>query len=269
MTYFGFLLRFLGVPLLLLCLLLARDWRSGRRLPDALRQMPAWLALLVHVVLAVIYTTPWDNYLVATRVWWYDPQLVTGITLGWVPLEEYTFFVVQTLLTGSWLIWLSMRLRVAPWPTPRCDRIRWLSAGAAGMIWVSSMVVLISGQAPGTYLGLELAWMLPPIILQLAVGAHLLWHQRRLVTGALLPSIVYLSVADALAIGSGTWTIDPVHSTGILLGGVLPVEEIIFFTLTNTLIVFGMVLLMGTDIALLRNLGARFRRNSLVARSYS
>jgi hypothetical protein len=44
MTYFGFLLRFLGVPLLLLCLLLARDWRSGRRLPDALRQMPAWLS---------------------------------------------------------------------------------------------------------------------------------------------------------------------------------------------------------------------------------
>ena len=23
-----------------------------------------------------VYTTPWDNYLVATNVWWYDPALV-------------------------------------------------------------------------------------------------------------------------------------------------------------------------------------------------
>jgi lycopene cyclase domain-containing protein len=269
MTYSGFLLSFLGIPLLVLWLLLARDWRRGRHLPDALRQMPAWLALLVHVVLAVLYTTPWDNYLVATGVWWYDPRLVTGVTLGWVPIEEYTFFVVQTLLTGSWLIWLSMHLRAAPWPPPRRARIRWLSAGAAGTVWVASVAILISGWAPGTYLGLELAWLLPPIMLQLAVGAHLLWHQRRIVAAALVPPILYLSVADAVAVSSGTWTIDPAQSMGTLLGGVLPLEELIFFTLTNSLIVFGMVLLMGTDIAFLRDVGTRLHRNSPLAHNYS
>ena len=30
-------------------------------------------------MIAVVYTTHWDNYLVATRVWWYDPALVSGI----------------------------------------------------------------------------------------------------------------------------------------------------------------------------------------------
>jgi lycopene cyclase domain-containing protein len=57
-------------------------------------------------VIAVVYTTPWDNYLVATGVWWYDPQLVTGLVLGWVPIEEYTFFIVQPILAGLWLLML-------------------------------------------------------------------------------------------------------------------------------------------------------------------
>jgi len=101
--------------------------------------------------------------------------------------------------------------------------------------------------------------MLPPIIVQLFVGADYLWQQRRLVAAALLPPIVYLCVADALAIGSGTWTINPARSTGILLAGVLPLEELVFFILTNTLIVFGMVLLLGLDRAALRAQVQRLR----------
>jgi putative membrane protein len=86
--------------------------------------------------------------------------------------------------------------------------------------------------------------MLPPIILQMAVGADVLWHQRRLVFASLLPAVAYFSVTDALAIRSGTWTIDPAQSTGVMLGA-LPLEELIFFTLTNMLIVFGMTLVLS------------------------
>ena len=128
MTYFGFLIRFIGIPLLILAVLTAWDWHKGRRLPDDLRKQPAWLALLAHVIAAVVWTTPWDNYLVATGVWYYDPNLVTGITLGWVPIEEYTFFVVQTLMTGLWLLWLGQAAAdrvaadpAAAAPAPECD----------------------------------------------------------------------------------------------------------------------------------------------------
>jgi lycopene cyclase domain-containing protein len=110
LTYFGFHLRVLLPPILVLGVLVLRDSRRGKRLPAVLRRRPAGLALLIHVALAVIYTTPWDNYLVATRVWWYDPARVTGVTLGWVPIAEYTFFVLQTVLTGLWLVWLGRRL---------------------------------------------------------------------------------------------------------------------------------------------------------------
>ena len=77
---------------------------------------PPWAVLWGHVLIALIWTTPWDNYLVATRVWWYDPALVTGLTLGWVPIEEYTFFVVQTLMAGLWLLAWMRRL-----PAPRAE----------------------------------------------------------------------------------------------------------------------------------------------------
>ena len=54
-------------------------------------------------------------------------------------------------------------------------------------------------------------------------------NHRRLVLLGLLPTTLYLSAADALAISSGTWTISPPLSLGIYIGGVLPVEELLFF----------------------------------------
>lgn len=44
-----------------------------------------------------------------TGVWWYDGDLVIGTVLGCVPPQEYTFFVLQTLLMGLRLLWLAPR----------------------------------------------------------------------------------------------------------------------------------------------------------------
>ncbi len=263
MTYFGFLLRFIGIPLLILAALTAWDLWRGRRMRHGLDRLPAGWILLAHVAAAVIWTTPWDNYLVATGVWSYDPALVTGITLGWVPIEEYTFFVVQTLLTGLWVLWLARRERVlgityaqspasgpqplAPSSAPLIPKNNLPAVGVAALLWLASILPALLGWRPGNYLALEVGWLLPPVLVQLAVGAQVLWRQRRLVALALLPPAVYLSAADVVAIRAGTWSIAPDQTTGLLLAGILPVEEAIFFLLTNTLIVFGMILLLGTD----------------------
>ena len=95
-------------------------------------------------------------------------------------------------------------------------------------------------------MALELIWALPPIILQLAFGADILWRYRRLVFWALIPTTIYLCAADTLAIVSGTWTIDPAQSTGYFVGS-LPIEEAVFFLLTNTLVVFGMILVLAQE----------------------
>ncbi len=249
MTYFGFLVRFLGIPLLILGLLTWWDARQGRRLPAPFRTWAPGFVILAHVIVAVVYTTPWDNYLVATSVWWYDPALVTGWVIGWVPIEEYTFFVLQTIMVG--LLWLFLAKRLVQddhmmGSADRRPKLRYWSTGIVGIGWLMSVWLLFSGWRPGTYLALELVWALPPIMLQLIFGADILWRYRNLVFWTLIPSTVYLCIGDAMAIGSGTWTIDPAQSTGIMVGN-LPIEEIIFFFVTTTLVVLGMTLVLAKE----------------------
>src|SRR5205085_4477808 len=98
MSYSLFLIIFVGVPLVVLAYQM-RHW---------LRRIH--LTMLVGITtIAVVYTTPWDNYLVASGVWYYDPRLVLNVTLGYVPLEEYLFFILQTCLTGLVVFWLWRR----------------------------------------------------------------------------------------------------------------------------------------------------------------
>jgi lycopene cyclase domain-containing protein len=247
MTYFGFLALFVGIPLVILALLTWLDHQQKLRLPGPLRLLPAGWALTTLVLIAVIYTTPWDNYLVATGVWWYDVNLVTGITLGWVPIEEYTFFVLQTVLTGLWLLWLARRILPARGAFSYQSIIRWGITLFLGVFWLFSVSVLVTDWQPGTYLGLILVWALPPIMLQTAFGADILWHYRRLVFLGILVPTIYLSAADSLAIQSGTWTISPAQTLGIHFPGGLPLEEFTFFLVTNVLIVFGMTLMLASE----------------------
>lgn len=235
MTYGQFLIVFLLIPIVVLAWTMRRylSWREGR-----------WLVLLMFI--ALVYTTPWDNYLVASRVWWYDPALVTGITFGWVPVEEYTFFLLQPLMTGLWVLFLNRRLppmRSNPYP----NRLRAIITSAIGVIWAAGIVALVMGGQQATYLSLIVVWAAPPIALQLAFGADLLWGERQRVLWGLIPATVYLSAADAIAIGAGTWTINPEKSLQIYLGGVLPLEEFVFFLVTNTLVVFAIVLLLSNE----------------------
>lgn len=91
MTYFQFLGLFLLPPLAVLSVIAFR-----RRQLDRI----ALATLATGIFLAIVYTTPWDNLIVLNGVWTYDVAQVHGIVLGVVPLEEYFFFVLQTLVTG-------------------------------------------------------------------------------------------------------------------------------------------------------------------------
>ena len=231
MTYALFLAVFLVIPIVILLGLLRRSLR---------RVHLVWIGLLMAV--ALIYTTPWDNYLVANHIWWYHPGLVTRITIGWVPIEEYTFFLLQPLMSGLWFLLISRSVPEVEHLTDKSD-LRLMSALGVGVLLLAAIILLTAHWEPGTYLALMLTWGLPPVMLQLGAGADILWARRRSVLLAILPTTLYLAAADGLAISGGTWTIDPTRSLGVMIGGVLPLEELLFFLLTNTLITFAVTLL--------------------------
>jgi len=251
MTYFGFLAIFLGIPIAILSMITIIDYKRGKWMPDALHSFQPWIVMLGLCIVAFIYTTPWDNYLVATRVWWYDINLVNGLVIGYVPIEEYTFFLVQPVMTGLLFLLIA---RYLPMNSQKAknEKIRVFATTATVIAWAFFTFVLIaiffSNQLkPMTYLSLELSWALIPIIIQFAFGADILWRHRNAVILTIVISTLYLSWADSIAIASGTWTIDPEQSLHWLIGGVLPFEEFIFFLITNTLVTLGMTLVLAEE----------------------
>lgn len=257
MRYFGFLARFVVFPIIVLRLLGRLDRRAGRTQPPELSSWPADKALLAHAAIAVAYTTVWDNYLVASGIWGYDRRLVSGVRLGWVPIEEYTFFVLQPLLTGSWLLWLSRRIPSDPPSAPR-PRLRLWTTLPLAVLWVVSLGGLLFGGRRWRYMTLITTWALPPIMLQTAFGGDILWRHRRLITAAFVPASLYLGAADSVAIRAGTWNISPKQTVGVHVIPHLPLEEFVFFCLTNLLLIFGVTLVLSEESE--RRLPARWKR---------
>jgi lycopene beta-cyclase len=125
-------------------------------------------------------------------------------------------------------------------------RLRTYVSLAMFSAWTVSTILLISGWRPGTYLTLILSWALLPVLIQTAFGADLLWARRRELLLSVLTPTVYLWLVDAIAIRSGTWTIDPAQTTGAAIAG-LPIEEMLFFFMTNLIIVFGITLMLADE----------------------
>ena len=108
----------LGLIGIILPVLLVLVWLTQRRRgPLAGQYNPSdgwvWRWFWALPVTAFVYTTPWDNFLVFREVWSYPPDRVLG-RVGYVPYEEYAFFVLQTLISGLLLLLLMRRTGATP-----------------------------------------------------------------------------------------------------------------------------------------------------------
>ena len=256
LTYGQFLALFLLPPIAGLAILVVRDQWDRRRLGAVAKHARGrgqWWLLAGLIVVAIVYTIPWDSHLIAEGVWSYAPSRLSGIMLAGIPLEELLFFPLQTLLLGLWVFWLTPRLAAESAENRAEGRdvpavVRWVVVAVVGVAWLVGLILLLSGWQAATYLGWELVWALAPMALQLGLGADALWRRRRLVLTALAPVVVYLCAADALAIHVGIWTIAPNQSLGALIGGALPLEEFVFFLLTSALVTAGLIVGMAPEV---------------------
>lgn len=88
MTYAGFLLLFLIVPLGILALLLRKKIINMR-----------FLAIVgVLTLVALLYMAPWDHFAATWGLWSWENSRTWGIRWWAIPPEEYLFCILEALL---------------------------------------------------------------------------------------------------------------------------------------------------------------------------
>lgn len=200
----------------------------------------------MRLQIAVVSTTPWDSYLIRTRIWSYPEDVIIGPKFLDIPLEEVFFFVIQTYNTALLYLLLSkptfhpVYLRYEKKSDP------WKYYKLAGQLGMALAIKkgwdYFQAKKEGMYLGLILIWALPFLLLLWSLAYQFIMGLPW--TNTLLPIVlptVYLWIVDTLALKRGTWVIESGTKLGKHLWPGLEIEEAIFFLLTNTLIVFGLV----------------------------
>lgn len=201
-----------------------------------------WLATICGI--AFVYTTPWDNYLVYLNVWGYPPDRILA-TIGYVPVEEYFFFLIQPVMVGLLYFWLRGTRRME---SAERDQPGWFRPTLVGywLFWTGVGILCLLGESDRTlYAGLILAWACPVLAGLSYIGAEKIWVDRRRVVGSIAVASIYLWIADRTAIDLGIWWISDLYSLGIDPLG-LPVEEAGFFVVTSALCATGLALFLPT-----------------------
>lgn len=191
--------------------------------------------------LALIYTTPWDNYIIYHKAWWYRKDAVIG-TIGYVPIEEYLFFIIQTIMTALWTSlcsrWTLNSLYLKNSNLLKFYAIRYIVISVA----VALMIIGWQHAIPATktfYLGSITWWtLLVVIVLWYVSGSYVTKRYKETLISILVPSI-YLCYVDLIALRARVWHINEATSLEIFPIAELPIEEVTFFCLSNVIVALG------------------------------
>ncbi|QKY16634.1 lycopene cyclase domain-containing protein [Halorubrum sp. CBA1229] len=203
----------------------------------AVRRRRATVGIAILVAIAYVYTTPWISYMIRRGAWSYADGAVLVRALS-IPLGEYLFFAIQTVVTGFALHLIGFDPTFREGDFDRAPRVAGVVAGVAmvvGGLW------LVTLDPSYLYLGGLIAWVGPVFALQWAVGGGYLIRTPRMWLAATLIPAAYFWVADRIAIAMGTWRLSPELTSGIAVLG-LPIEEMLFFASAGVMTVNGLVL---------------------------
>ncbi|PWN42797.1 terpenoid synthase [Ceraceosorus guamensis] len=189
--------------------------------------------LMVISLLALVWTTPWDNVIVKNKAWSY-PETCVLARIGHVPVEEYAFFIIQSLITT---LFATLILRWQPPTASQTHRRR---------LFLVPIVVFCVGlhyakKETHTYYGGMIAWWVSVPLTLLWFGVQGAWQALSFGRKALWLSVwiiptLALCAADRYAMQRGTWHINEATSVNIFPVSDLPIEEAAFFAVTNLLL---------------------------------
>jgi len=203
------------------------------------------------LVAVLLFTTPWDNLAAKWGIWGF-PRDKYSVRIGYLPVEEYAFFLLQ-----SANVMLAVRALfhfVPNWQTGQgvlVSKLTLICLGGSLLPWLLiffQLRWLRKRGGPCVNYALHLAWFLPVIYGQWVLAPFLfLAHAGMLatVTGAFG---IYYTLADYVAVRCGTWFFDEKQITGVKLARILPWEEVAFFFVTSLLVAQSYLLLLPSDL---------------------
>jgi lycopene cyclase domain-containing protein len=207
---------------------------------------------VLWVLLAVmVFTAPWDNLAARWGIWGFPREKYT-LRIGYLPVEEYAFFLLQSLN-----VILAIRGLLFYFPAWITGDETEPSDATVILLVASIFPLLVAGvqlrrwrvhAGPAVNYLLHLGWFLPVIYLQWVLAAPLFLSHAgllALVTGGFG---IYYTLADLVAVRGGTWHFDPKQITGAKLMGILPWEEVGFFFLTSLLVAQSYLLLLPANL---------------------
>jgi lycopene cyclase domain-containing protein len=236
-TYSRFHLIF-NVPLLIVLFFLS--WQE----PWTHDEVRAMFLVLIAVV---VFTTPWDNNAAKRGIWGFPRDRYHSL-LGHLPVEEYAFFILQSLnvmlgiralfhFNHRWHLLIEIIPTGWTYACLAASLFAWIVIGQQLLVWRLRRTSSVN------YM-LHLVWFLPVIYLQWVLAEPLLGAHLGLLALATVLFGVYYTIADLIAVHQGIWFFDEKQITGFKFGRVLPWEEVAFFFLTSLLVAQSYLLLM-------------------------
>jgi len=203
------------------------------------------------VLLAVmIFTAPWDNLAAKWGIWGF-PRDKYSLRIGYLPVEEYAFFLLQSV--NVMLAVRALFHYVPNWQNGQgvlIGKETLYCLGASVLPWIFiffQMRWLRRRGGPCVNYAVHLAWFLPVIYGQWVLAPFLFLSHAGLLASVTFAFGAYYTLADVVAVRAGTWFFDEKQITGVKLAG-LPWEEIAFFFLTSLLVAQSFLLLLPSDL---------------------
>ena len=199
--------------------------------------------LILLPIIAFVWTTPWDNLIVKNRAWFYHRHCI-WFTIGYVPIEEYFFFIIQSLISTLWCTlltrWHLPNLYLVPSSSSR-QKLAIPALVTCMLCFVLGLRVAVP-ETHSYYFGMISWWASLPLALLLWGSVDFIRNmgvRAGLVPFALsvLGPTIYLWCSDVYALRRGTWHINEATSLNIFPIPDLPIEEMLFFLVTNLILV--------------------------------
>ncbi|KAJ3376235.1 hypothetical protein GGF31_000302 [Allomyces arbusculus] len=250
----------------------------------------AWLArpfLWAHdrfkmvflMALAVVYAFPWDHWVIMRGAWGYCESCVIGTIGGAVPIEEAAFFVIQTVASslvgvlvyqacGQSPAVVQAAVALKAIKSPRTGRtLRGFGIALCTIAWAVSMYYVIYGPTNSFYMSAIVMWATPILALQWWMAGPYIWRLRKPALVSVVLATAALSALDWYAIRAGAWEIGADAVIGIYFYEHLPLEEVVFFALSNVMLVLG-TLACDRTLAIMKFQGTLNERKHWVREMY-